>query len=319
VASYPIYGDEAVRAEFPLVIQFDRPMNRDSVNARLTFSPTVEGRVDWPTPLRLTFSPAGGWSGTAYEVILRPGAEDDRGVAMSGEFRLRFSRRGHGAPVPILMYHHLKKLGPNPSESDLTWTVSPEAFVAQMAYLAQNGWQSISPAQLVAYFTKGGPLPPRAFMITMDDGYKQVYTVAYPEFLKTGFRPVLFIVPQYTGYGAFLDWAQLKELTKAGFTIGSHGYDHTDLRKANDAEVERQVGTSQAELSRRLGVEVDAFAYPYGSYNERSLTALEKYHYVTAYTIDRSYRQSPDDLYRLHRLVISYTVSLEDFARLLPH
>ena len=317
VASYPIDGDRAVRAERALVVEFDRPMDKSSVSTHLAFSPTVEGKIDWPTPQRFTFMPGGGWTALSYEVILASGSTDIHGVAMQEEFCLRFARKGHGAPVPILMYHNLKKLGDHPSEPQLTWTVSPDAFVAQMTYLAQKGWQSISPAQLAAYLTDGEPLPRRAVMITMDDGYKEVYTLAYPLFAKLGFKPVLFIVPQYMGYGAYMDWGQLQELVKAGFIVGSHGYDHANLQKASDTEVERQIGDSQSLLARRLGGTIDAFAYPYGYYDKRALVALEKHHYVTAFTINPSIFQSSDHLYQLNRMVITYTTGLEEFAGLL--
>jgi len=139
-----------VRVERALVIEFDRPMDKSSVGERLILSPTVEGTIDWPTPRRLAFMPRDGWTAHAYEAILAPGATDLQGVAMREAFRLRFGRKGHGAPVPILVYHRLKKLDDQPGEAQLTWTVSPEAFAAQMTYLVQGGWQSISPAQLAA-------------------------------------------------------------------------------------------------------------------------------------------------------------------------
>jgi len=318
VASYPLDGDHAVRVERALVIEFDRPMDKSSVGERLILSPTVEGTIDWPTPRRLAFMPRDGWTAHAYEAILAPGATDLQGVAMREAFRLRFGRKGHGAPVPILVYHRLKKLDDQPGEAQLTWTVSPEAFAAQMTYLVQGGWQSISPAQLAAYLTQGEPLPRRPVMITLDDGYKEVYTLVYPLCTKLGLRPVLFIVPQYVGYGAYMDWEQLRELVRAGFFVGAHGYDHADLRKLSDAEIERQIGDSQALLAERLGITVDAFAYPYGHYDQRALVALEKYHYVTAFTLNPSIFQSPDRLYQLNRLVITYTTSLAEFARLLP-
>ena len=61
---------------------------------------------------------------------------------------------------------------------DRTWSVSPEAFSEQMTYLAREGWHSVSPAELYAYLQEGAPLPPKAIIISMDDGYREVYDVA---------------------------------------------------------------------------------------------------------------------------------------------
>jgi len=41
VRSYPIDGDQSIGSDRPLILEFDRPMNPDSVAAHLTISPTV--------------------------------------------------------------------------------------------------------------------------------------------------------------------------------------------------------------------------------------------------------------------------------------
>ena len=155
-------------------------------------------------------------------------------------------------------------------------------------------------------------------MITMDDGYKEVYNIAYPVLVKAGLRPVLFIVPQYVGYGAYLNWSQLEELVSEGFVIGSHGYDHSNLRKASDAELEHQMADSKARLVERLGVAVDAFCYPYGSYDDRVLALLSAHGYSIAVTLNPSVFQQPDEPYRLSRLRVSYETTLAEFVELLP-
>jgi len=190
---------------------------------------------------------------------------------LSKPFYLRFSRGGRGVSIPVLMYHNLHELDESATEGKRTWTVSPDAFAAQMTYLAEQGWHSISPQQMADYFDSGAPLPPKSIIISMDDGYKEVYTVAYPIFVKTGLRPLLFIVLKYVGFPAYLDWPQLEELVAHGFMVGSHSYDHSNLRQVDDDALEEQIGGSKDQLVERLGVTIDAFCYPYGSYE--TLTA----------------------------------------------
>ena len=221
-------------------------------------------------------------------------------------------------PVPVLMYHHILSLDEGATEGQRTWTVSPEAFADQMAYLTEHGWQSITPAELAAYLTEGAPLPPRPIVISMDDGYKEVYGTALPVFTRTGLRPVLFIVPHYLGYGAYLNWSQLGKLASVGFSVGSHGNDHSDLCKVDDAELQRQVGDSRTLLAERLDIGIDAFCYPFGSYDDRTLAALATNHYSIAFTLNPSIFQSPTRCYRLNRLRVTYDMTLEEFTGLLP-
>jgi len=317
--SYPIDGDQAVQKEWPLVLIFDRPMDAASVATHLQISPHTELHLRWLSPQRLECLPTQGWQeNTWYSVQLLPGARDLRGIPLEESFSLHFRRGGPGVPLPILMYHHIAQLGKEASAGQRRWTVSPQAFSQQMDYLSSHGWQSISPEELVAYLTKGEPLPPRAILITIDDGYKEIYDLAYPIFQKTGLRPVLFIVPKYIGCGAYLSWEQLQELADQGFWIGAHGYDHSDLRRVSDKELEHQLGDSRRLLEEKLGIPVRSFCYPYGSYDARILAGLRTHGYVAAFTLNPSCYQQPGEPYRLSRLRVSYEMTLAEFTQLLP-
>ena len=319
IASYPIDGDLAVRDGYPIVLEFDYPMEDASVAARLAISPTVAGTLDWQSPTQALFAPSAPRNaGTTYELTLEAGARTVAGGTLARPFELRFTTGGRGAPIPILMYHHIKKLDDDATEGQRTWTVSPQAFEEQMRYLLSHGWHSIGPDELVQYLTQGAPLPPRPVMITMDDGYKEVYATVLPLLRDTPLRPVLFIVPGYMGYGDYLNWEQLAELVQAGFLIGSHSYDHANLREQDDAGLEKQIGDSRYRLEDELGITVDAFCYPFGSYDERTLEALQAHGYRSGYTLNPTSFQSPDDPYRLGRRRVDYTMTLDDFCALLP-
>ena len=321
VSSYPFDGDQAVEGGRPLVIEFDRPIETDSVGAHLVISPAIPGRIEWPTSQRLVYVPDTAWAaGVSYSLTLSPDLASAEGTRMSQPFHLCFSSGGRGVPVPVLMYHHILELDDGASEGQRTWTVSPDAFAAQMAYLDDQGWRTISPAQLAAYLEGGEPLPAKPLIISMDDGYQETYATAFPILSQTQLRPLLFIEPQAVGYPCCLEWSQLEELVAAGFFIGSHSYDHSDLRKVDEAGLEYQIGDSQAILSERLGVEIDAFGYPYGSgsYDERVLAALEAHGYTTAFTLNPTFYQSLEEIYRIGRLRVSYDTTFEEFTELLP-
>lgn len=323
IRSHPFDGDQAVGENRPLVLVFDRPVDAALAEARLVISPTVPGSISWPSPSRLVFSPDAPWILQQwYEVMLTSGPLAADGGMLVEDWRARFRRGGHGTPLPVLMYHHIKELGPDATEGQLAWTVSPQALAAQIAYLVAEGWQTISPGELAGYFEAGEPLPAKPLMITFDDGYKEVYEHAYPLFAPTALRPTLFIITLDTdrGYPAMMNWAQLQELVAAGFQVGSHSSDHSDLRKKDAATLSYQIGDSQALLEERLGVRVDAFCYPYGSgaWEDAVLEMLRRYGYRTGYTLNPTYWQDPASPLQLGRLRVSYDMTVEDLAALLP-
>ena len=334
VASYPINGDKALVPERPLVVEFDRPMNPEAVAAALTLSSAVEGvaegpkalrvsqaeglAVEWPAPERMVIHPSQPWAEGEHTLTLAAVALGKLGEPLEEPLSLRFSVGGRGVPVPILMYHAIEDLDESASDSKRTWTVSPAAFGEQMSYLLAEGWTSVSPRQLAAYLTAGEPLPPKPLIISMDDGYKEVYSFVYPLLKETPLRPVLYVPPDHIGLRAYLDWDQLKELVDAGFWLGSHGYDHTDLRGAADADLAHQVGDSKQVLEGALGITIDSFCYPYGGYDQRTLAALEAHGYTSAMTLNPLLYQVPGDPFRLSRLLVPYDMTLEEFAELLP-
>jgi len=318
VASHPIAGDQAMPTNRPLTLVFDQPMDRASVEIGLVFSPTVAGRCEWPASDCVIFRPTAGWPPGSCELTLNAVTSSAAGTPLEQPLRLTFANGGKGTPVPILMYHHILELADDATKGQRAWTVSPRAFEEQMTWLVERGWHSINPAQLAAYWRDGSPLPSKPIVISMDDGYKEVYTTAAPIFTETSLRPTLFITPRYIGYGAYMTWEQLGELATVGYAIGAHGYDHSNLRGMNDAELALQIGDSRQILKERLSVAVDSFCYPYGGYDDRVLAALEKHGYTTAVTLNPGYWQSPDQPYQLDRLRIDYSMTLTEFAELLP-
>jgi len=214
--------------------------------------------------------------------------------------------------VPILMYHHIGAPFKSP------YNVSTPDFEAQMDYLAQNGYTAVSIDQIAAVLRGEGRLPACPVAITFDDGYADQYDNALPTLREHGFRASFNLVVRYVGMSkAFMNWEQIEEMAAAGMSIGSHTYDHAELTALSDAQLERQVVNSKAELEGRLGVSITTFVYPYGSYNARVMRAVSEAGYAAAFGIGWGYQQSTDRLYRLNRIAM-YDLTLPQFIARLP-
>lgn len=318
IASYPVSDDFAVDPSHPVRLVFDQEMDMASVAESLSISPAVEGEVRIVSPRELLIVPDGGWTAERYEVLVTTDATDPWGQPLCEPFTLTFETTGSSLVLPILMYHRLAELDANATELQRTWTVRPDAFAEQMRYLAQQGYHSIAPSDLYAYWHDQAPLPPKPIMITMDDGYADLYTVAMPVFLETGLRPVLFIFPKVLGYGLYIGWEQLQELVDMGCVIGSHSYDHDNLRQLDDEGLRYQIVESRETLRERLGTTVDSFCYPYGSYDQRTLDLLAEEGYTTGFTLNPTYYQRADSPLLLGRLRVDYDMTLDAFVELLP-
>jgi peptidoglycan/xylan/chitin deacetylase (PgdA/CDA1 family) len=234
------------------------------------------------------------------------------------EVTLHFGLNGRGSPLPVLMYHHVEELGPDASEGKRDWTVSPEAFREQMAYLQQNGFTSISGTALADYMLNGDPLPPRPVVISVDDGNRSFYDNGWPIMQETNLRPLMFIVPQFTDYSGYVNWDELRGLVAGGAWIGSHGYSHRSMGEVPDSELTWELGDSRRVLESELGVTVDAFCFPYGGRTTEALAVMAENGYRTGYSLNPIYWQRPEDPYFVGRLRVDYRTTLEEFAELLP-
>ena len=106
---------------------------------------------------------------------------------------LGISARGYQT-VPILCYHRVGARA-NPM------IMPRETFAAQMEYLARNNSNVIRLADLPDFLSGKRPLPPRAVVITFDDGHVSSYQHAYPILRQHGFPATFFVYTDFLGSG----------------------------------------------------------------------------------------------------------------------
>src|SRR5262245_33451802 len=99
--------------------------------------------------------------------------------------------------LAILGYH---KIGaPPPSGWDSWYYVPEETFHRHLVFLRDQGWLVIDAALLLQALSGGAELPPRAALLTFDDGYRCVREVALPWLRRFGYPAVAFVPTQFVG------------------------------------------------------------------------------------------------------------------------
>ena len=193
--------------------------------------------------------------------------------------------------IPILCYHNL-----NPTKVG-SMNMTPDRFESQMKYLKDNGFTIIPLQDAVAYLQgKKDRLPAKSVVVTVDDGWKSVYTYMFPIIKKYNFPVTLFIYPQTISQGKnVLSWDDLKELKQTGlFDVQSHTYDHPNFKKAKrrmssesyGKYVSNQLTKSKKILDEKLNLNVTLLAWPFGIYDGYLEQAAAKAGYEMAFTID---------------------------------
>ena len=130
-------------------------------------------------------------------------------------------------------------------ENDSTPISSPTAvrasdLGAQFAWLKANGYQPVSVDAIVAARNGGLALPPKAVLLTFDDGLKDVYTRAFPLLKLFKYPAVIALVGTWLDVPAgklvdydntprpreqFVTWDEVREMQASGLIeVATHAY-----------------------------------------------------------------------------------------------
>ena len=175
----------------------------------------------------------------------------------------------------ILMYHKVNDIPDNPT------TVPIGLFEEQLAQLGELGYQVVDLDAVLDHYVLRKPLPPRAVLITFDDGYRDIYENALPVLQKHAAPAVIFVPVAYMDVSMplphethlinrgirnpTLDWELVRALDAAGVRVESHGIAHRPLTEVALDDAVREIAVSRLKLEDRLGRQVRAYAYVKGS------------------------------------------------------
>ncbi len=137
-----------------------------------------------------------------------------------------------------------------------------------------------------------GEMKQDAVRVSFDDGNLSDLEIACPRLADRGVTALFFILAGRLDRPGFLSAANLREMTERGMAIGSHGWDHRDLRKLNDADIAQETETSKKTLEDATGQPVKDFSIPFGLYDKRVFNHVRNAGYERIYTSDRGFARA---------------------------
>lgn len=226
------------------------------------------------------------------------------------------ARQVKPAPVPVLMYHRIVDLPEDAGASRRDYAVSPARFEEQLRYLKEQGYESVSLYAIVRYLEGAESLPTRAVAITFDDGYRDNAVVAFPLLQKYGFTATFFINPKPIDdeYPAYMTWAQVEQMSRAGMDVESHSYSHPMLTRLSVDDLLQEVRKAGDAIEAHTGKRPRLFSYPYGTYNRQVVDVLRGEGYIGAVTLRSGTVEASPSAFDLARVWVRYDDSLETFA-----
>jgi peptidoglycan/xylan/chitin deacetylase (PgdA/CDA1 family) len=148
--------------------------------------------------------------------------------------------------------------------------VTEKGFAAQLDWLSHNARVvDLNQALSAAKSTEADEM----VVITFDDGYLDLYEVAWPYLLERQWPFVLYLTTRHIEtqrpltheQARPLTWDQIGEMLASGLlTLGSHTHTHPDLRLLPESAIKEEFETADELIERRTSIRPQHFAYPWG-------------------------------------------------------
>jgi len=218
--------------------------------------------------------------------------------------------------VPVIAYHKFSK-----TKAD-AMTVTENAFEQQMRFLKENGYRVITMDEFFGFLDFQSQIPKKSVVITMDDGWRSAYEIAFPILKKYGYPATLFVYTDLIFQSdKTLDWNLIAEMSKNGIDVQCHSKTHRNLDRRESREsfreyfeaVKKELTESAKIVKRRLNKDVRYLAYPYGDTNHLVVALVVKLGYQGAFTVERESNPFFVDPYRIKRSMIYGNFDLKDF------
>ena len=171
--------------------------------------------------------------------------------------------------MTVVLYHRVS--------DDLrdSLTTGIEQFDRQMALIRRH----CQPVSITQILDGAPPISTKPLVcVTFDDGYQDNYATAVPSLLRHRIPAAFFVSTGFIGTTrefphdagkvperiANMSWDDLRDMTRYGFTIGSHTVNHVNCATESAETVRRELIESLDALHRELGLDSVILAYPFG-------------------------------------------------------
>jgi len=230
-------------------------------------------------------------------------------------FALFLSLPASAVSVPILMYHDFVPDGVPCGE----YAVTESEFRSHLDALRDNGFESITFAELIGYADGENELPEKPVIITADDGYDGVLGTAVSVLWEYGMTLSCAVIGSMAGQDGHFSLGGIPDCIE----IVSHTFDlHRDCGEvrgvpAADADELRRDIALMKSLAGEYPMTAKVLVYPYGAYSPETEEIFSQEGYCVTVTCDRGRAETEigKGLFSLPRIGVWHGMDGDDLLR----
>lgn len=178
-------------------------------------------------------------------------------------------------PIPILLYHRI-------DDAKYSTSTSPLLFRQHLQWLKERGWRSLSADEFGLMMVSGRSVPAKSFLITFDDGYESIRSVALDILREFDFKAIAFLSTAFLRNPGdqcvplsniahpehYLSWQQARELQSSGIVdCQSHSHWHNNFTDYSQEKLRHDLARSMDILASELKLSkshLAHLAWPWG-------------------------------------------------------
>lgn len=223
--------------------------------------------------------------------------------------------------LPVLMYHRVSEIN-----SDAL-TVSVAQLEEQMRFVVSQGYECVTPEQVLNFLKNKIPLPSKPILISFDDAHVSFQNLALPILKNAGINKItLFVATDLIGSnhpdcGEIMSLEQIKKLDFTFVETALHSHRHQNFKTLSLDDMRKDLQEHISFLKKNDLPFSAAFAYPYGGYPKNKIHLQNLKELFSGFNIELAFRignrinhlSDTTDLFTLNRIDIRGSESFFKF------
>lgn len=217
--------------------------------------------------------------------------------------------------LSICMYHYVYDKDNPPKEKLNSNFIEVHALEEELKYLTENNYYFPTWEEVEKFVSGDYLLPEKSVVLTFDDGAYSFLNLGVPLFEKYKVPVTSFLIGNIDGE------KKVKKYASEYMTFQSHSYNmHRGGGNIGHGGIFPVMNHDDAVADLQKSIEIggngDAFAYPYGDYNDSCVKAVKDAGFKCAVTTEYGRAKPGGDPLLLPRIRMSKDQSLESFKKL---
>ncbi|MCI9167452.1 MAG: polysaccharide deacetylase family protein [Dorea sp.] len=217
--------------------------------------------------------------------------------------------------LAICMYHYVYDKDNPPKDKLNSNFIEVHALEEELKYLTENNYYYPTWEEVKAYVEGDLLLPEKSVVLTFDDGAYSFLNLGVPLFEKYQIPVTSFLIGNIDGK------KKVKKYASEYMTFQSHSYNmHRGGGNIGHGGIfpvmDHDEAVADLQKSIKIGGNGDAFAYPYGDYNDSCVQAVKDAGFNCAVTTEYGRAKPGDNPLLLPRVRMSMGQSLASFKKL---